>query len=296
MKKLIAIILCLLCPLTCMAQTLVCGGADNETLQQVGTLLSSACGMSLSSVETEEAAANEMLANADTFCLATQQMPIRALQGYADGDPRRDMEAVALVAKDDVFLAMYQPAAEAIGVSDLAGFQAYVTANEYGVTLMRYLDANAYDRACCTLFDGLYVDSEPFYDLEDMMGSVDEEPPYVLLVGAADAAKLAADGYVVLGCMSEARSPFFPELQCAGEVGLPVCQGVWYGVFAPAGVDVSAVAEAVKAAVTDPAWGEQLQSLMLQAATMDDFQSFVTEQCADLVAYMTAEGLFFYEE
>lgn len=295
MKKLLVLFLCLLLPASCFAQALNVGGSADSALVQIGTQLAAQCGYTLNCADTEESAVNAMLADTGSLCLATQQMPIRALQGYSNGDPRKDMQALTIVAKDDVFMLMRKNAAEAIGVTDLTTLNAFLEENEYGVTVMRFLDANAYDRACCTLFDTMYLDSDVYTDLDDMVSSTDDETPYMLLVGASDAMKLSTGDFVVLGCMSETRSPFFPDIQCAAEAELPVCQGVWYGVFTTAGADTS-VTSALQTAANDGAFITLLNNLYLQPASMDDFQSFVLFQCADLVAYMTAEGLFFYEE
>lgn len=297
MRKLLAVLLCLLFPVCCLAENLAVGGTENTAVVSLGTGFAEKCGMSLILAESEESAADAMLASGDTFCLCTQQMIIRALQGYAEGDPRTDMRAAAILAADDVFLVMRCAAAEQTGISDLTSFMEYVAENPYSIVLMRLLDADPYDRACCVLMGEMDVDAEQMYfDLEDMVACSESDVPYVLLTGAADAAALSGEGFTVVGCLGGARSPYFPETECAAEAGMPVCQGVWYGIFGPAGSDVSSVAAFAADLSADSSWQELLQTHYLRSVQTDDFQAFVTEQCTDLVSYMTMEGLFFYEE
>ena len=291
--------LCLLCPALALGQTLYAGGAGDEAsaLSRLTEYLAGSCGWEMELDDSEEEAAGGMLANGG-LCLATQQLCIRALQGYCDGDPRTDMRGVTAVACQDLFLLMNADEAEALGIADLSGFRAYAEANEYSLILMRSLDAGACDRACCVLADALCLDSEVFMDLEDMEACADEETPYVLVVTASDAVRLSGSGFAVLGCLSGDSPDDFPEAQSAAEAGLPMCQAVWYGILSPANGtgDDAAVTASLTAAMNADAWDALLSELHLREVEITGFAAFVTEQCADLVDYMTAEGLFFYEE
>ena len=298
MKKLICLLLALLLPMTACAQTLVCGAEEGTTMADLAATLAELCGWDLTLDEDEATAANEMLSASGTVCLGTQLTQIRSLQGYTDKDLRDTMTPVLLCAQDDVWVVMQAEAAASLGIADLAQLRAWIEANEYAAIMMRPLDADVYDRAVCRLMDAFCLDQELFFDTDDMVAAMDASTPYVLLTGSASALALSAEGYTVLGCLSAERGAAFPELLCAAEADMPVCDGEQLLLMVKKGTKTTAILSAAKTAMADARWTEALAAAHLQSASVegDALTAQVKAQFADYVDYMTAEGLFFYEE
>jgi len=243
--------------------------------------------------EEPGSAANRMLADPGRIVCGTQQVLIEGLQGYTTADLRQAMTPVCRVAVSPLYLVMDRSAAEAYGISSLETLQQYTAEHEYELTFARHLGADPADRAAVRLADEAAALTDYFRE---------EEIPDVLRSGDADAAVFSGrdlaenDGdWLVLCCLSAERSRDYPDVPCAAEAGWTPCEGVWFALFASADApeeEIGSVAEAARAiAQEDLPAGWELSPL-----EGGECREAVRELFADYKAYMTAEGLFFYEE
>lgn len=240
---------------------------------------------------------NAMLADSSVYCLHTNEALIRSLQGYTDSDLRQGMQAVCQVAQDTLYLAATPEAAQEAGLTDLASVADYLAQNEYALMLARLMDASAEDYAATELLNALTLDQMLFVDDADLSDNM-EGMPLLLIADTNSAKALEAKGCVVLGALSQQRTKAYPELPCAEEAGIPVYANVYYGVFASSGADIAQVREALEAVRASQAWLDALSACGLEAPALsyDAFKTRVEDDFAAYVDYMTAEGLFFYEE
>lgn len=252
-------------------------------------------GLPLTLVEGAEPgkAANLMLADPECVLCGSQQALIFGLQGYTSADLRQAMTPVCRVAVSPLYLVMDPGTAEAYGIRDLETLTAYIAENEYELTYARHLGADTVDRAVVRLSNETAVLTDYFRA---------EEIADALRDGEADAAvfsgqELAESGetWLVLCCLGAERSAAYPDVPCAAEAGWTSSEGVWIALFASSEVsaeDVSAIAAAALAVPADalPA-GYEYSPLEGEAC-----REAVQELFRDYKAYMTAEGLFFYEE
>lgn len=228
-------------------------------------------------------ALNRLIRKETDMALITQQELIEALQGYADGDVKTDLQWVQALAQNDLYLLCAAQTAQDAGISDLASLRDYLAENGYALFIMRSFQAGNADYAAMLLMQEMDFDSEMFVDDQDKMEHL-ADGAYVLVADTAQALALAQEGHAVLGPLTAERTKEFPDLPCAAECGLPQVRGAWYALVARAGADLSAW----QAISLDE---DALADLHLHAPDADislpaDIDAYVD--------YMTEEGLFFY--
>ena len=282
MKKLVLMLLVLtLLPLGALAETLHYGSED-ETAAVLAEAAAAAASMDAAGEESSVKALDALLADKNGAVLAGSGAVIEALQGYSEIDVEKDLRPAVILAQTDLYLVCSADTANEAGFTDLAGMADYLTANEYGLQLMRCFEASHEDYASCLLMEELYFDSDMFVDKADKMESL-ANGPLVMVAGTADALALREQGHVVIGALTAERTADFPDLPCAGECGLPVIPGGYYAVFVKSGT------------------GAALQQLVLEDDVLAGLHLHqpqadinVADDCTAYVDYMTAEGLCFY--
>ena len=259
------------------------GLALGETLYYFNDDEAIAADISAEKVETDSrmAALNAVLKDDHAAALLTQQELIESLQGYSEGDVKTDIQLVRALGQSALYVVCSEETAgEMKTLSDLA---AYLQENEYALQIMRCFTASNADYASMMLMDAMALDSEMFVDDQEKWDSIGDGP-FILVAEEENAIELNEKGYVVLGALTQERTAAFPDLPCAQECGLPVVRGTYYGLFAKAGADASAFADA---ALSE----ETLAAHHLMAPDQD---ISLEEDITHYVDYMTGEGLFFY--
>ena len=243
--------------------------------------------------ETGEAA-DRMLEDPACVLCGSQQALIEELQKNATSAYLlQAMTPVCRLAVSPLYLVMDRITAEGYGISDLETLQQYIAENEYGLTFARHLKADPVDRAVTQLSN----DTEVFTDFFRA-----EEIPEALRSGEADAAvfsgrELASSGedWLVLCCMGTERSQAYPEVPCAAEAGWTPCDGEWFGLFMSAEAPEEEI-ERIAAAALEIGAEKLPAGYELRPLAGEACREAVQELIRDYKNYMTAEGLFFYEE
>ena len=293
MKKFCAFLLSLLL-LSARAQagTVVVSPFDPSSGEaQIAAAVAESLSAACEPAEDSPAAANRMLSDPGVILFDTQAALISGLQGYTDQDLRQAMTPLCRVARCPLFLVMDKTAAAEYGIEDAASFLTCIEANEYEFLLARHITADPVDRAATKLSDELPLLTDYF---------LPEEILEELHTGGVQAAILdgvtmraADDGELLVLCaLGDRRAKAYPDVPSAPEAGLPVCQDIFLGLYkANAGEEEAAPA-------ADPELEALLLSLGYEFSPLagDDFKREIQDTFADYKAYMTAEGLFFYEE
>ena len=238
-------------------------------------------------------AANRMLADPECILCGSQKALVAGLQGYTSADLRKAMTPVCRVAVSPLYLVMDRNTAEGYGITDAETFAQYATEHEYELIFARHLGADPVDRAVTRLADEALALTDYF---------AEEEIPDALRSGEADAAvltgrELTADGgdWLVLCCLDEDGSLAYPDIPRAKDLGWTSAEGEWFALFASAGIPEDLALQAADAAMEitreDLPAGYELR--LMEGIELQDA---VKELFADYKDYMTAEGLFFYEE
>ena len=246
--------------------------------------------------ENRAAAANDMLADAETLLCDTEAVLMAGLQGYTAKDLRTEMKPVARIARCPLYLVMDEAAAEALGIADGAGLLAYAEEHAYEADFLfaRHVEADPEDRAMVFLCGEIPVFMELFWP---------EEVLSALETGDAAAAVLteseirgAERPLRVLCALGETRSEAWPEVPCATELGLTPCPepGLYLFASAEAAEDrIAAAAAAVEGAELAQACREA--GCEFAPLTGEALEETVRGIFADYRDYMTEEGLYFYE-
>ena len=258
-------------------------------------LISEKTGLPIVAAEGEEpgAAANRMLQDPECVLCGSQNTLIAGLQGYTTADLRDAMVPVCRVAVSPLYLVMDRSTAEGYGISDLETLQQYIPEHEYELVFARHLGADPVDLAVTQLSNETEVMTDWF--------SADKIPE-ALLDGDADAAVFTGrelaelDGdWLILCCLGAERSLEYPDIPCAAEAGWTPAEGEWVALFISAEASEEQIGETAQAALTveqaDLPAGYELRPLEGEA-----LQEEVVNLFQEYKKYMTAEGLFFYEE
>ena len=299
MKRLLALLL--LCVLLCSAalaeSALEAPFVPDSAGAAVAAAAADALGLSLRLTEEADpgAAADAMLASPGLLLCADQAVLIAGLQGYTSADLRTAMRPVCRIASCPLYLAADAAMAEEMGFSDAEGLLALIAENEYELTFARHISADVIDRAVTKLADGIAVLTE--YYLEDEIADV-------LASGEAQAAvitgdRLAADdgSLLPLCSLGAERTADRPDLPCAAELGIPVCDGVLVWILASADTPDETVQKAADTclAIAPESFGAA-PGYVFAPLSGEDAAEEIARVFADYKEYMTSEGLFFYEE
>ena len=293
----LCLLLCLLFPAAALGEAAVVHPFPEGSAEALlASMAAEQPGLPLQSAGPDDpaAAVNRMLADPESVLCDTQQALILSLQGYTDKDLREDLTPVCRLAVSPLYLVMDSAAAADFGVNDAASLLAYVREHEYELNLARRIDADPVDRAAVSLTDQLPLLTDIF---------TPEEVPEALKTGAAAAAvvtgadlaaSLKEENLLVLFTLGDTRTEAFPDLPCAPELGLDPVRPAELCLFLSSAASEDLVGKL--AGITLPA-GETLP-LGYEPAPLsgEAFAAEIADLFADYKKYMTAEGLFFYEE
>ncbi len=292
MKKLMLFLLILVLPASALGETLYYGTNGNGAEEAIAKSLCAALGWEADASDSGSEAWNRLFEHRNGYALGTQQQLIEGLQGYTAKDPRKALQPVLTLGGNDLYLVCSDTIAQEADIHDLPDLQNYLADHPYELTLMRVFTASNADSAAYHLLEALDFDMDTFVDEADCIASLGDGP-YALVVDTDLALTLTAEGHTVLGPLTEARTKEFPELPCAAECGLPVHTGTCYMLLAPIGAGISSLVPQVESELSDPTFETMLANFHLHPVQTDDFSWNSTVD--DLVNYMTAEGLFFYD-
>jgi len=240
-------------------------------------------------------AADVMLQSPGALLCADQSLIISGLQGYTSQDLRTAMLPVCRIAVNPLYLAVNAQAAADLGITDAQSLLSYIAEHEYEAYFARHIDADVADRAVTKLSESIPVFTE---------GYPEDEIPSALESGEVLAAvvseiQLAEDGQSLLPVCSlgAERTAAFPDLPCAAELDLPVCDGTGIWLFASSDTDDAAVTQAASVCLgMDPAAVNAVPGFTFSPLAGEDAEKEIRDIIADYIGYMTSEGLFFYEQ
>ena len=291
MKRLIALLAALLLPVCAAAEGVLAvpfaeDAPEYAAAEAVGDLLGRTV-QSMTDMNGAEAV-NAMLADPDTLLMDTQNALMLSLQGYTSADCREAMRPVCRIGVQPLALVMNRDCAGTLGIADYEGFAAYAAEHEYELLTARYVDASVVDYASWLIENALPVMSETCFDREEALEALNSETLQFLVLPLGE----VTEELLPLCTLGSQRAEALPDLPCAGELGLPVCEGITLGIYANAEMtpeETDKIAEQIAAeAVPD--------ELSPRYASGEAFAEETADAFAAYVDYMTAEGLFFYEQ
>lgn len=283
------IALLVLLPAAAIAETLFHPADERDTL--LAEALAEALSLTAEPCEEHAAVADKAILSGG-LALGTQQTLIRGLQGYSQQDFRSELLIAAPVACNDLYLVCGRQAAEEAGVLDLPSLKACLAADPYSWLIMRTFSASNADCAAAELIKTIDFDSDTFMDEAECAECL-QDGPYVLVADTGAALALEREGHVVLGPLTANRTAEYPHLPCAAECGWPALPGTCYVLYASAGAELPALGQRVEQALSSEPVVSCLNALHLHPAAPDEANLDVW--LSRYIAYMTAEGLFFYE-
>jgi hypothetical protein len=236
-----------------------------------------------------------MLQAPGTLLCADQSLLISGLQGYTSQDLRTAMRPVCRVAASPLYLVVDRLTAADIGVSDAESLLVWIGEHEYEAYFARHIDADVIDRAVTRLSESVAVLTD--YYTEDEIPSA-LAGGKVLAAVVSDVQLAETDPALLPVCsLGAARTGAFPDLPCAAELGLPVCDGINIYLFTSSETDDATVEQAASACLNmDPGSVDTVPGFAFAPLAGEEVNEEIREIIADYIGYMTSEGLFFYEE
>lgn len=240
-------------------------------------------------------AADVMLGAPGSLLCADQSLIISGLQGYTSQDLRTAMRPVCRIADCPLYLVVNRLTAADIGVSDAESLLAWIAGHEYEAYFARHIDADVIDRAVTRLSESVAVLTD--YWPEDAIPSALESGSALAAVVSGAQLAQADPSLLPLCSLGEARTGAYPDLPCAAELGLPVCDGIDVFLFTSAETDDAAVEKAAAACLgMDPGTVDSVPGCAFAPLAGEEVNEKIRGIIADYIGYMTSEGLFFYEE
>ena len=240
-------------------------------------------------------AADVMLQTPGNLLCADQSLIISGLQGYTSQDLRTAMRPVCRIAESPLYLVVDRLTAADIGVSDIGSLLAWIGEHEYEAYFARHLDADVIDRAVTRLSESVAVLTD-YYATDEIPSALAEGKALAAVVSEAQLGS-ADPSLLPLCSLGGSRTGAFPDLPCAAELGLPVCDGIEIWLFASSETDDSAVEQAASVCLgMDPGSVDAVPGFAFAPLAGEKANEKIREVIADYIGYMTSEGLFFYEE
>lgn len=300
MKRILPIllILCLLPAVSLAQDAIVAPFAENTPERQIASAIADR--LALPCVFAEQAdgagAANRMLSDPSLILCDTQSSLSASLQGYTDADLRTAMLPLCQAARCPLFLVMDKDAAASLGIADAAAFLSYIQENEYELLLARHISADAIDRAATLLSNELPLMADYFLP-EEVLSALHSGDVQAAIVDGARLIEAADDRLLLLCALGDQRAKAYPDLPCAAELDIPICQDIFLGLYMQKDGD-QALIEKTQALLSAADLEDTLLPLGYSFSPLDQqaFEQLVRDTFADYKRYMTAEGLFFYEE
>ena len=240
-------------------------------------------------------AADAMLQAPGTLLCADQSLLIASLQGYTSQDLRVAMQPVCRIAASQLFLVVHAQTAASLGISDAESLLSYIQEHEYETFLARHIDADEIDRAAVRLAESLAMFMEG-YPEDEIVSALESGEVLAALISGEEAAE-GIPGILPVCSLGDERTEEFPDLPCAAELGLPVCEGRTLYLFTSSDTEDDTV-QAASACLKNP----DLSSLngaagfSFKPLAGEELKETIRGLIADYIGYMTSEGLFFYEE
>ena len=295
MRKALSILLALvlLLPAVSLAETTLLYNTGDETGSALAAELASLLDLPLEEAEENGVAVNVIAADPGKAALVSQLALIEGLQGYTDEDVRKTLQLVLPLARSSLYVLCSPETADQFSLEDLSSLSACLEAQPFALTLMRSFDAGPLDMAALDLFEALDLETDTFADFSDCVENL-SAGAYLLIAEEEQAAALSNSGSVrVLGPLTAERTARFPELPAAGETGLPVCQGLVWGVYQSVDADPAPLLSVLSALPENAKFLDTLSRLGLYAVDPSEF--VLADKLKQYVDYMTEEGLFFYD-
>ncbi len=247
--------------------------------------------------ESRAETANHMLQEPGTFLCDTQSALIAGLQGYTAEDLRTAMVPVCRIARCPLYLVMDAAAAEERGISAGEDLLNQLAENEYDDSLLlaRHVEADPEDRAAVFLSEQLPLLTELFWpaEVQEALRSGDA----ALAVYKETELDAAGAEVLALFTLGGERTEAHPEIPSLTEAGAKACPEPALYLMA-----ASREAGALSGSLADKITGADLAADCLAAGFIFDplsgsaLEKEISEIFADYKEYMTAEGLFFYEQ
>ena len=240
-------------------------------------------------------AADAMLQAPGTPLCADQSLFIASLQGYTSQDLRVAMQPVCRIAASQLYLVVHIQTAADLGISDADSFLSYIREHEYEAFLARHIDADVIDRAVVRLAESLPVFTEGYLENE-IVPALESGEVLAAVMNGKQIAEAASD-LLPLCSLGDERTAEHPELPCAGELELPVCEGSVIYIFVSSDTEDAAVQALASVCLSmDPASADGAAGYSFKPLAGEELKETIRGLIADYIGYMTSEGLFFYEE
>lgn len=243
-------------------------------------------------------AANRMLAEPGTLLCDTQAALMTGLQGYTNEDLRTAMSPVCRIARCPLYLVMDAGAAGEKGIADGESFLAYLAENEYDDSLLlaRHVEADPSDRASVFLSEELPLLTDVFWpkDIPDNLKAGDAA---LAVYTEAELNAAVQENLVILFALGSERTVTRPEIPAITEAGLAACPEPALYLMVKAGEDQAALDEtAQKISGADLSGACLSAGFVFDPLAGDALTEEITAIFSDYKDYMTAEGLYFYEQ
>ena len=248
--------------------------------------------------EARTAAANRMLAEPGTVLLDTQAALMTALQGYTTEDFRTAMIPVCRIARCPLYLVMDAGSAAEKGITGGESFLAWISENEYDDSLLlaRHVEADPADRAATFLSDELPLLTDVFWP-KGIPENLKAGDAALAVYTEAELNAAVQEDLLVLFTLGSERTASRPEIPAITEAGREACPEPALYLMAKTGdslvlpeetaqkISGADLSDACRDAgfIFDPLSGEALDGEI--AGIFEDYRD-----------YMTAEGLYFYEQ
>ena len=248
--------------------------------------------------ESRAEAANRMLAEPGTILCDTQAALMAGLQGYTNEDLRTAMVPICRIARCPLYLVMDSGAAAEKGITDGESFRSYLAGNEYddGLLLARHVEADPSDRAAVMLTNELPLLTDVFWpnDIPDTLKAGDAA---LAVYTEAELNAAAPENLLVLFALGSARTETHPEVPAITESGLTACPEPALYLMTKTGAAqdlLDDTAQRISGATLSP---DCLSAgFVFDPLSGNALNEEIAAIFADYVDYMTAEGLYFYEQ
>ena len=241
---------------------------------------------------------NRMLSEPETFLCDTQAALLVALQGYTNEDLRSAMKPVCRIARSPLYLVMDAESAKNIGIIDGSSFLAYLAENEYDdhLVLARHVEADPSDRAAAFLSDELPLLTDIFWpdNIPDMLKCGDIA---LAVYTEAELNAASSEDLLILFALGSERTGTYPEIPSVTEAGLIACPEPALYLMARSGENESLLDKMAQKICENPLITDCLSAgYVFDPLSGDSLSEEISAIFTDYKSYMTAEGLFFYEQ
>ena len=243
------------------------GGGADSTIRPMAQLLQEILGVPVEVVNVEGGSGvngveytYKQPADGYTFMLGTQSLFMSDMQSGLSMDFKTEFQCMDILVHSINIIAASKVKMEQYGVTNWQELTDYVTAHPWEVSVGMLTAAGVDGASLLEAIGDMQLLQTPYSGGSEINSAMVGGHCDLCITGTDEVRGLVESGDIIpILSLSEERMSIFPDIQCAGELGIDSFMGPWRAIFCKAGTPqgaIDAMIAAIEQAKQDESWLE----------------------------------------